>query len=72
MQINTNEYIDMTSVAKLLGNKFCSALMSLHCLIGSDTSGIFCHKSKEFWVELYLENIIKDTVMLDGLIMLQT
>ena len=72
MQINTNEYIDMTSVAELLDNKVCSALMSLHCLTCSDTSGRFCHKSKEFWVKLYLENIIKDTDMLDGLIMFQT
>ena len=29
MQINTNEYIDMTSIAELLGNKVYSALMSL-------------------------------------------
>ena len=28
MQINTNEYIDMTSVAELLGNKVCSTLIS--------------------------------------------
>ena len=62
MKINTNEYIDMTSFAELFDNNVYSALMSWRCLTGSDTNGIFCGKTKEFWVKLYLENI-KDTVM---------
>ena len=48
MQINTYGYIDMTSVAELLGNKVCSALMTLHCLTASDTSGKFVEKQNNF------------------------
>ena len=54
MKINTKDYIDMTSVVELFGNKVCSALMSWHCLTGSDTNGRFCGKTKEFWVMCFL------------------
>ena len=54
MKINTKDYIDMTSVVELLGNKVCSVLMSWHCLTGSDTNGRFCGKTKEFWVMCFL------------------
>ena len=56
MQINTNEYIDMTYVAQLRDNKVCSALMSFHCLTGAgDTSGGFVEKQNnfEFFIILY-------------------
>ena len=47
-------WVDLTCVNSKLGDDCSNALLSLHAITGTDTTGKFDGKSKEFWFRRFL------------------
>ena len=64
-------HIDISSVAKSLGEEMSMGLLSLHCVTGCDTVGKFFGKSKRTWSGRFLKLASKDRTFLNDIIHFQ-
>ena len=63
MNTSYDEYLDIDSYYSILGELGSSALHSVHCLTGCDTSGKFIGKSKETWIKLFIQTSDNDKML---------
>ena len=61
-------FVDIKLLHLILGNGTSKALLSLHALTGSDTTGKFDGKSKQFWFRRFLTIYQNDSKLKEELV----
>ena len=64
-------WFDLKCVHSKIGDDYSNALLSLHALTGTDTTGKFDGKSKELWFRRFLSLEVGDKSLVDELTKLQ-